>query len=391
MNLCGNSIFRLAAILIGAAFVFGASLISERAQADTSACLSAGGEAAVTACRRDLHSDPDNVTVRLALTDALMALKRYGEAVTVLRQGVDRLPGNEALKKKLTLAQSYREEQQWIEKRQKRKGSVSRFKNSDTRIRLSLIRCTILKGEAAMTACNQGLSLDPHNSDLLTGRGNVWLDKDQIVNAMVDFRAALAADPQNRDAADSLRLAQAKRKIKVTECMQLDGREGLGACDAALQRGASDEFVIQKRRAELLHAMDREKEALAAYRIAARLHPQDEQVRQALAALTPPAEKTATSQPAGPVAAIAGPSRSATAKTPPKPVRIRPAAKPNPPIETAGIGHEPPASASAKKEGLASSEKKTAAAAGATSPPPSIDVGQARRYSNAPEMPGVTH
>lgn len=385
MRRCSHPGFRLAAILAGMMLLCGMFFSPAWAQTDTSACLSAGGEQAVTACRQDLRDDPDNVAYRSALSDALMMLKRYGEAVNVLKQGLARIPGNETLKKKLAVAESYLQEQQWIEKRQKRKRSVSRLKNVDTRIRLSLIRCTVLRGDAALAACNDGLKLDPNNSDLLTGRGNVWLDRDRIVNAMKDFKAALAADPENQDAADSLELARDKRKIKVTQCMQFDGREGLAACDAALLKGAPDEFTIQKRRAELLHALDREKEALAAYRVAARLHPHDQQVRKALAALMPPAEKPAPPRPS------AKPVRSAAGKAPAKTGNVMATIKPKPSRRTEAVGHERPAGASGRKDHPVTGAKKSTPNTQPTTAAPAIEVSQAKRYSNAPDSPGVTH
>jgi tetratricopeptide (TPR) repeat protein len=391
MKRCGTPRFRLAAILAAMTLACGTLPLRAWAETDPSACLSAGGEAAVTACRRDLRDDPDNVASRLALSEALMALKRYGEAIDTLKQGLTRDPGDETLKKKLAVAQSYLQEQQWIEKRQKRKRSVSRLKNVDTRIRLSLIRCTVLRGDAALAACNDGLKLAPNNSDLLTGRGNIRLDRDRIVKAMEDFKAALAADPENRDAADGLGLARAKRKIKVTQCMQIDGRDGLTACDAALLKGAPDAFSIQKRRAELLHTMGRDKEALAAYRAAARLRPQDQPVRRALTALLQPAQKPAPPHRAAGGESVAEPVGPAGGKAPPETGKVGAAAKPKPSRGTVAAGHKPPAAASAGKHHPMMRAKNAAPKAPPKAHLPAIDAGQTRRYSNAPEAPGITH
>jgi tetratricopeptide (TPR) repeat protein len=394
MTLRGKTITRMAAILIGAVLVCSASVAVGWADPASSACLSGSGEAAVTACRQELRHDPDNVASRLALSDALMALEKYQEAVAVLREGAMRDPGDEAIKKKLTLAQSYLEEQQWIEKRNQRKQSMNLTKNADTRTRLSLIRCTTLKGEAALTACNEGLAVAPHNADLLTGRGNVWLGKDRIVDAIADFKAALAADPGNRDAADGLRLAGVKRKIKVTQCLQFDDRDGLAACDAALEKGAPDAFAIQKRRAELLHAMHREKEAIAAYRTAARLHPKDTEVKNALAALTAPAEIPTPPKAAGRKASITKPSRSSTPTAPKKSGKIsstKPAAAPKPSLKTAANDSGHATAASDRDDQLVQGVKPSVAETVSHPPPSKIEVSQVHRFSNAPEAPGITH
>ncbi|MBR9985684.1 MAG: hypothetical protein KFF68_07235, partial [Desulfosarcina sp.] len=51
------------------------------------------------------------------------------------------------------IAESYLDEQQYIEKQQKSTAASSRSKNQDTQIRPSIIRCEKLKGDAALAAC----------------------------------------------------------------------------------------------------------------------------------------------------------------------------------------------------------------------------------------------
>ena len=422
---------------------------------DAPSCLSATGEAAVTPCRRELLRDPGNVKIRFALSDAFMAIRRYEDAVAVLREGLVRFPGNGEVKRKLILAESYVEEQQWIEKQQKSASASSRSKKQNTQIRLSIIRCKKLKGDAAMTACNEGLRVDPDHPELLTGRGNAWLEMDRLGNAILDYEAAIAADPKRRDAINNLRLARTKRDVKVAQCLQTDGRNGLDACDAALLKGASDEFPIQKRRARLLHTMGREKEAMAAYRVAARLNPADIQTKQALAALTPRAEKPTPRQeqkpspiatkPAGssavkplpaagkklpvkPVVPTAPPIKVAVAKpvaptapsitvatvkpvaptAPPikvaaaKPVAptapsikvaaVKPVVPAAPPMRAATAKSEPPAESSPAKTVDSPEVKKPVQGTTQPSTPLKIAASQPkRRYSNAPEVPGITH
>ena len=287
---------RMAAMAMAALLVWAIPSTVAWSAEDAASCLSATGEAAVAPCRRELLRDPGNVEIRFALSDALMGLRRYADAVAVLREGLENFPGDDAIKKKLILAESYLDEQQYIEKQQKSTAAASRSKNQDTQIRLSIIRCEKLKGDAAMAACNEGLTVNPDHPDLLTGRGNVWLEMDRFGKAIRDYEAALAADPKNREATKNLRLAQTKRDVKVAQCLQAGGPDGLKACDAALLEGASDEFDVQKRRAGLLQAMGREKEAIEAYRVAAGLNPDDSQIKQSLAALSPRSETPTTRQ-----------------------------------------------------------------------------------------------
>jgi len=208
-------------------------------------CLSAGGEAAVKACRIELREDPGNRNIRLALSDAYMSLRRYEEAVAVLREGFEHAPGDDAIKRQLSLAESYLEEKQWIEKQERQRAASKPGASTDTQTRLSVIRCNKLKGQAAISACNDGLKHAPDNPDLLSGRGSAWLALDQYGKAIADFQASLAAAPGNREATKKLRLAQTKREIKVSQCLQGAGQKALDACNATLLIGAADEFTIR--------------------------------------------------------------------------------------------------------------------------------------------------
>lgn len=357
-------------------------------------CLSATGEAAVAACRRELLSDPGDVSIRFALSDAFMSLRRYGDAVAVLREGLEHFPGDDRIKKKLILAESYLEEQQWIEKQQQNAAAASSSKKQETQVRLSLIRCEKLKGDAALAACNQGLVLAPNHPDLLMGRGMVWLEKGRIGNAILDFESALAVDPNHRDAAKNLRLASTKRKIKAVQCFQGKGSDGLEACDAALMQGAADEVDIQKKRAGLLQAMGREKEAAEAYRAVARLNPPDGQTSRALAVLSPNAEK-ATDQPIEKTPpAESGRAGASTVKRQ-APVEKKPPARPPvqapSPVKAAPVIPKAPVKAVPNKA-AAPPELKPAAPA-PVKLPVTLDVAavQPLQYSNAPEVPGITH
>ena len=306
------------------------------------------------------------------------------------------------------MSESYLNEQQYIEKQKTKTAAASRSRKEETQVRLSIIRCNKLKGDDAMAACNEGLAVIPDHPDLLTGRGNVWLAMDRFGNAIRDFEAALAADPKNREAAKNLRLAQTKRDVKVAQCLQADGLDGLKACDAALLKGASDEFAVQKRRARLLQAMGREKEAIEAYRVAAGLNPADGQIKQSLAALSPQGEKPPTRQapapapaappepePASAPAPAAGDPNDGPALDPPSPVeqpaRARPAAPASTSVEVAVATPEPPVQSSlAKAPDPPEVEPRKPAPVEAASPV-STAAPHRRRYSNAPEVPGITH
>lgn len=384
---------RMAAMAMAALIVWATPSRFAWAAEDTTSCLSATGEAAVAPCRRELLRDPGNLEIRFALSDALMGLRRYADAVAVLQQGLENFPGDDTIKKKLILAESYLDEQQYIEKQKKSAAAASRSKKQDTQIRLSIIRCEKLRGDAAMAACNDGLAMNPDHPELLTGRGNVWLEMDRFGNAIRDYEAALAADPKNRMVTKNLRLAQTKREVKVAQCLQAGGPDGLKACDAALMKGASDEFAVQKRRAGLLQAMGREKEAIEAYRVAAGLNPADDQIKQSLAALSPRSETT-TRQASAPSPIVSQATGASTVKPPPPPEKkspTRPVAPTSVPQKARVAKPEPPVQSPPAKTVDSPAVKKPVPAPTKASPPIEMAAIQPRQYSNAPEVPGITH
>ena len=360
-------------------------------------CLSASGEAAVTACRAALRETPGDLQVRLALGDAYMSLRRYAEAVVVLREAFEYAPGDDTVKRRLALAESYLEEQRWIEEREQSASASQATGKSDAKIRLSIIRCNKLQGEGALNACNEGLQLSPGNQDLLVGRGNAWLALDQPAKAAADYQAALDAAPGDRNAAKQLRLASTKRKIKAAQCLQGDGPQALEACNAALLTGADDEFAIRKQQARLLHGLEREDEALRAYQAAARLNPADGEVKRALAAWSPeprPAPPTPPSEAVGEPQQATPPAAARQQPAVKKPVPLKPVATTPPPAK------EKPQETQPKSDPVPTKMAAAAVAPRPANPEPDRQLespvaapatASPRRFSNRPSQPGITH
>lgn len=383
---------RPAAMLILIMLVWISSSIDIRA-ADT--CLSASGEKAVAACRRELLQDPGNLDIRFALSDAFMSLSRYEDAVAVLRQGFEHAPGDDRIKKKLMLAESYLEEQRWIEKQQRRNEDTARDKKQSAQIRLSLIRCKKLTGDAAMAACNDGLEMVPDQPELLTARGLVWMEMDRVGNAILDFESALAVDPRNREAAKNLRLAQTRRTVKLAQCFQNDGVDGLDACEAALIPGASDEGEIRRRQAGLLQAMGQPAASTDSEQSGRSGDAEVERGTPAPAASGSGKAPSSAPQKLQPAPESIPSSETAVVTKPPAPVEkppVRAVASAPTPVAVSPPPPEapPPAVASAP---AAPTPEPTQVLPTAIQAPASREVAQVRprRFSNAPEVPGITH
>jgi hypothetical protein len=324
-----------------------------------------------------------------------MSLNRYEDAVSVLREGFEHAPGDDRIKKKLMLAESYLEEQRWIEKQQRRNEDAARDKKQSAQIRLSLIRCKKLTGDAAMAACNDGLEMVPDQPELLTARGLVWMDMDRMGNAILDFESALVVDPRNREAAKNLRLAQARRTVKLAQCFQNDGVDGLDACDAALMPGASDEDEIRRRQAGLRQAMGQSVASTDSEQSGQSYNAKVERGTPAPVASGSGKEPSSAPKKLRPAPESIPSAETAVGTKLPEPVKkppVRTVASAPTPVAVSPPPPEAPPSAVASAPAAATPEPTqvlpTPARASA-----SRKVAQVwpRQFSNAPEVPGITH
>lgn len=348
---------------------------STRAKAaQSSACLSTTGEAAVIACQRELNLAPDDLDIRFALCEALIDLRRHREAVDVLKEALERFPYNSRVKQKLSTAENLLEEQLWIEKRRQRqdasRGGPS-GKKLDTATRLNKIRCTRLKGDTALKACHAALQVLPEDPSLHRGKADVLLDMNRVGEAVSSYRQALQLDPANAQTSNRLRAAESKRKGYVSSCQRSEGPTALEACNTALVKGAVDEFAIQARRGELLQGMKRTAEAKDAYQTALKLKPNNPEINKRLATLTRPVS----------IAKAKVPKRQTST---PKPRAPKPPETPNKPLPEEPLLETGPTSLVATVDREIEPAIKVAPSPRPMAPPP-------KRYSNRPAIAGITH
>ncbi len=355
-------------------------------ESDPPACLSASGETAVIACRRELNLAPNDLAIRFALCDALIHLRRHKEAVDVLKEGLERLPGSNRIKKKLALAESYLEEQVWIEKRRAQQTvppSDASDAKLDTVTKLNIIRCTKLKGDTALKACNTALKVLPNDPSLYRGKADALLSMNRLGEAVLAYRESLRFDPANPETTNSLLAAESQREVTVTRCQQLEGIAALDACDTALIKGSADEFAIQSRKGDLLLGMNRTAEALEAYNTARKLNPSNAEITQKIAALTKPVRVAKKDEPTR-QKRISKPQAQVTPEKPTQPrqpITLPSEPQPEEPIQETEV----PAQIATVKQAanIDSSPTRT------YTPPPAVP--QPKRYSNKPATAGITH
>jgi tetratricopeptide (TPR) repeat protein len=186
--------------------VFSACLAANTA--DAANCGEASGSAAVSACDQELARDPDSIEVRLRYADVLMGQQQYQQAVIILRDALAMQPGNNTVKQKYRLASSLAEEQQSIDRLSTDTPAVG------TRNSVQEILCKTLKGQRAISACDQVLATDPLNITALTRRGDELMALDQVGEAVVSYRRAVALEPANQTLMNKLSRAESKMPAK---------------------------------------------------------------------------------------------------------------------------------------------------------------------------------
>ncbi len=223
-------------------------------RADSASCLSDSGKAAVTSCNKALAAAPRDIAIRFALVDALIEQGKHKKASSVLVNGLDLYPANQEIKDKLALTESYLKEQAWVKSR-RNKATGNRGKESSSGFKISMVKCTRLKGQKALDACNKALKEQPDNSDLLQGKGNALLSMELIGDALIAYRKAQKLNPSDQAVSSRIRVIEGKRRVEVKKCLKLSGSTALKACESALLKGADDESIIRERRSELLLAL----------------------------------------------------------------------------------------------------------------------------------------
>ena len=176
--------------------------------ANAANCDVASGAAAISACEKELARNPTSIEVRLRYADVLMGQQQYQKASNILKDTLAMRPGSETIKQKYRLASSLAEEQQSI-KQQSDDTPAAGTRNS-----VKEILCKTLKGQRAINACDEVLTTDPRNVTALTRRGDELMALNQVVDAVVSYRRAVALDPANPILQNKLTRAESKMPPK---------------------------------------------------------------------------------------------------------------------------------------------------------------------------------
>ena len=193
----------------------------------------------------------------------------------VLEEGEALHGRNEEFQARLRTARSNVSEQQYIE-------GLGRAEEA-AKAQRNLLRCAQLSD---LAACDEALKERPNDPQILAAKGDALLKASRPAEAAVAYRRAAELDPANRALAARIATAEEQRARLASECSTGKGAAAVRACDAALIRGAPDEFSIQRRKGLLLQSMGESSRALDAYIAADAVKSGDRSVALAIVSLT---------------------------------------------------------------------------------------------------------
>ena len=245
------------------------------AQAHDGGGVCAGNAGPVTAARATLDATPASLPARFKLADALIEANCYDEAVHALEAGESLHPRNPDLAAKLRTTRSLVSEQSYFAGLEEAEVAA--------RVSRNLLRCTRLND---LNACDEALKLKPNDAQVLIAKGDALMQSNKPADAELTFRRAKELAPGDAKAATQLAAAQAQRQTALAECRRGDGDGALAACQAALLRGAPDEFTIHSRLAQIHQQRNQPGPALASYIAADSLQGGDRGVALGIVAVT---------------------------------------------------------------------------------------------------------
>lgn len=260
--------------MLGAAAWLLALPFAAQAHDDGPACTTSPAPP-IVAARAALGKTPGSLDTRFQLADALIESNCYEAAVHVLEEGQPLHPGNSSLQTKLRTTRSLVSEQ----------GYFAGLEQAEVAARVSrnLLRCSRL-GELA--ACDEALKLKPDDVEILIAKGDALLKAARPGDAEQTYKRARQLAPDNAKAAAQLAVAHTQRSAALASCQTGSDDAALAACQAALLRGADDEFAVHTRLGQIYQQRNQPAPALTSYIAANALKRGDRNVALGIAALT---------------------------------------------------------------------------------------------------------
>ena len=245
------------------------------AQAHEGATCQVNAPAAVVSARSAFAAQPDSLPALFRLADALVEANCYDEAVHALEEGEERHPRNPELQAKLRTTRSLVSEQTYFAGLEQAEVAA--------RVSRNVLRCSRL---GDLNACDEALKLKPNDLDILMAKGDAQLAAGKPADAEQTYLRARQFAPDEAKLGTQLAAAQSQRQAALASCQKGTGDAALAACQAALLRGADDEFTVHTRLAQIYQQRNQPAAALNAYIAANSLRRGDRSVALGIVAIT---------------------------------------------------------------------------------------------------------
>jgi tetratricopeptide (TPR) repeat protein len=165
-------------------------------------------DAEAAACRRVLAKDPNNADATTALAHALIALKQYPEAETLLRAAAEKTPDNPALTAQLATVLSAQDKAEALPLLQKLHGAHPQ----DLAITRMLASVLADSGDYAGSdhLYVSLLQTTPNDAAILVALGQNLVRQQRFADAFASFNKATELEPANADGWSGLAFAASK-------------------------------------------------------------------------------------------------------------------------------------------------------------------------------------
>ena len=230
---------------------------------------------AVVAARAALAAAPASLETRIRLADALLEDNCYDAAVHTLEDGQALHLGNPTLAAKLRTTRSLVSEQSYFAGLEQAEVAA--------RVSRNLLRCSRL---GDLGACDEALKFKPDDVDVLIAKGDAQLKAGKPADALQTYQRAKQVAPDNAKAGAQVSAAQTQRLAALATCRTGSDDAALAACQAALLRGADDEFAVHTRLAQINQQRNQPAAALTSYIAANALKRGDRNVALGIVTLT---------------------------------------------------------------------------------------------------------
>jgi tetratricopeptide (TPR) repeat protein len=170
-----------------------------REAASPMACQTAATQPAIANAKAALDSNPNDLRANFKLADAWSDAGCFNEAMQVLQNAKNQLPGNEELETRLRVARSLVGEEHFFD-------NLDRV-NDEAKFKRDIFRCSTLSD---LEACSEAARLKADDPAVLIAQGDALMREKRPADALSRYRRAAALAPNQPDVATKISAVEAQ-------------------------------------------------------------------------------------------------------------------------------------------------------------------------------------